>query len=208
MQIAQGRPFDVLKDLSILTFDIILAAALGLDKSDSDTVRQLKRLRADHDSLVAKDNKDSLFNFPAPEQTELLHAMEGFSLAAAGAATSPSPWFYHVINNLTPSMRNNFRLKTTIMKSYVDQASQRLAEEGSSFQPRAAVDYMVSREATFAEKAGRKPFFNSPRMQDALFGYLVGGQDSTHSTLSFCKFVTQGLRYVCRRVRLTVWWQW
>lgn len=193
IKIAQGRPFDVLKDLGVLTFDIILAAALGLDESDSGTIQQLKHLRSVRDQLAVPGEPDTLYTFPEPQKAELLLAMEGVSVAATKAAASPSPWMFHFFNNLTPAMRKNLGLKNTIMQSYVNRACQRLVKEGSNFQPHAAVDYLVSREMTIAERAGREAVFNTPRMNDALFGYLVGGQDSTHSTLGFSKSLTRSI---------------
>ena len=84
-------------------------------------------------------------------------------------------------------MKKAFSSKETILQSYIDRSSQRLAEEGADFTPKSAVDYIVSREIDMAKKAGRAPGLASLRLNDIIFGYLIGGQDSTHSTLSFRK---------------------
>lgn len=44
---------------------------------------------------------------------------------------------------------------------------------------------MVSREAQAAAKAGTAPSFHSQELLDGLLGYMIGGHDSTTSTLCF-----------------------
>lgn len=189
MRIAQGRPFDAMRDLSNLTYDIILSAALGFDSGDMPaSTQQLNHLLSGQDSLAPPNDPDSLFPFPEVEKPELLQAMDKIAISAATAASTPSPRLFHLINNLTPSMKKALGGKRSIIQGYVGRVSRRLVEEGESFQPRAAVDHFVSREAAMAERAGREALFDTPRMNDAIFGYLTGGQDSTHSTLSFCEY--------------------
>lgn len=188
-KIAEGRPFDALQDLSSLTYDIILAAALGLDGTESETVRHLQRLRVDDMSNLRPSDKDTLFPFPDAEQSDLQNALSVISKSTAMAFTQPSQRVFHFFNNRTTSMKKAFISKKTILQSHIDRSSERLAEEGTNFKPRSAVDYMVSREIAMAKKAGRAPALDSLRLNDVLFGYLIGGQDSTHSTLSFRKWI-------------------
>lgn len=68
---------------------------------------------------------------------------------------------------------------------HIDRASRRISENGRDSRLHAAVDYMVSRELAAAEKTGRTPVLHSDIFYDMLFGYLLGGQDTTHSVLSF-----------------------
>jgi hypothetical protein len=42
---ANGRPFDVLADLGLLTFDVILAAGVGLDAVESRARLACRRLQ-------------------------------------------------------------------------------------------------------------------------------------------------------------------
>lgn len=191
---AQGHPFDAFRDLGFLTFDIILAAALGLGATNTTSTEQLNRLRSEEGKLTPPSDQDELFPFPEMEKPELLQIMDKITEALAHAGTSPSPWLYHQINNLSPSMRKSTAARKTILQRFINQSSQRLDKEGEDFQPHGAIDYMISREATMAKKAGRKPVFDTPRIQEALLGYVVGGQDSTHSTLSFCECLCEGGR--------------
>lgn len=190
ISVAKGRPFDVIRDLGLLTFDIMLTAALGFGARDSEVALLLRRLQTNPeeqggDCPQSLGGPDTLYQFPYNEEPEIMRAIDRITLAAAHAANSPSAWTFHAFNKLTPSMRKAQSIKTRTAQSYIDRSTRRLAEEGSSFKPQAAVDYMVSREAALAAKAGRKPDFSSASIHDGLFAYIVGGQDSTHSTLSF-----------------------
>lgn len=187
-KIAEGRPFDALQDLSSLTYDIILAAALGLDDTESETARQLHRLQRDDMSSLRPAGQDEVFPFPVPEPSDLLHALHVIAKSAGASFTQPSQRLFHFFNNRTAPMKKAFHSKKTVLQSYIDRSDQRIAEEGESFKPRSAVDYMVSREIAMAKKAGRAPALESLRLNDVIFGYLIGGQDSTHSTLSFRKW--------------------
>ena len=71
------------------------------------------------------------------------------------------------------------------MQSYTNQASQTTAQTASGTQYRAALDHIVSREITAASKDGRQPTLTSRVIHDFLFGYMLGGQSTTHSVLCF-----------------------
>lgn len=71
------------------------------------------------------------------------------------------------------------------VKPHIERLTWRLAENPAGFELRSALDYLILREAQAAEKAGIDPSFYSPVIKDMLFGFMIGGQDSTHSTLCF-----------------------
>lgn len=162
-----------------------MAAALGLDDNESEVVKHLQRLRGGDTSALLPDDKDALFPFPDPEVSKLQQTIHTIAAAAGDSFVQPSQRLFHYFNNRTAAMKQAFRAKKAILQSYVDRSSQRLADEGPDFTPRSALDYVVSREAAIAKKAGRAPVFDSLRINDIIFGYLVGGQDSTQSSLSF-----------------------
>ena len=166
----------------------MMAAALGLDdQQDSEIVRLSRRLRDGNMSTLLPDDESAPFPVPDAEMSELQQANHTIAAAVGNAFVQPSQRLYHFFNNRTGTMKKAYSAKKTILQTYVNRSSQRLADEGSDFKPQSALDYVVSREAAIAKKAGRAPNFESDRINDILFGYLVGGQDSTHSTLSFCR---------------------
>jgi hypothetical protein len=186
-KVADGHPFDADNDLGCLTFAVIQAAALGLSDQNDASLQFSDRLRNTDSSSFSAEDKDTPFPFPSMEKPELLTAMATIGHAASECYKQPFPGLFYLINNQRPTMKKAFKSKTTIIQSYIDRSIQRISEEGASFQPKSAIDYMVSREDAAAKKAGRKPDFHSSTMNEGVFGYLLGGQDSTHSTLTFSK---------------------
>ena len=126
--------------------------------------------------------------------------MEGSGIAAATAICVPSPRIYHLLNNLTPAIRRRFQQKKQLMQGFIDQAGKNLAEKGSNFQPRSAAEYMISREVAAAKRAERQVALNQESLRDNLLRHLVGGQGSTHATLSFCEYYPM---YRIRETRAT-----
>ncbi|KAL3423480.1 cytochrome P450 [Phlyctema vagabunda] len=183
--IAKGSPFDAFDDLEFLTYDIMMAAAFGIHDNDSETVRHLKHLQAADLSGTSVPSVNQVFPFPSFPNPPLLQALHITTKAVATSFHKPWPRLFHLFNNMRPAMRQQYKTKETIIQSYIDESTRRFMEKGQDFTPFSAVDRMVHREAVTAQKEGRRPVFDSLLFNDSLFGYLIGGQDSTHSTLSF-----------------------
>lgn len=97
------------------------------------------------------------------------------------------PKLYWFFTNLRPSVNKAQRERTRILQTYIDRAHASITQNGpgTSHSHRAAVDSIVSREITAARKEGRQPALSSQEIHDSLFGYVLGGQSTTHSVLSF-----------------------
>lgn len=184
-QIANEHPFIALEDFNFLTGDIICAAALGISDDDSDTVKHYKRLQAGNLPKGQPTPRDQVYPFPEYMATDLLEATHLIADSITGARTASMPKLYWFFTNLRPSVSKAQRTRTRILQSYINQASQTTAQTASGTQYRAAVDYIVSREITAARKEGRQPTLNSRVIHDSLFGYVLGGQSTTHSVLCF-----------------------
>jgi cytochrome P450 len=182
-EIAEGRPFKAIEDLNLLTSDIILAAALGIEDSESDTVQTYEKLRTAVLPSPPSSDTNEVYSFPENETDGFLQIILKIGSAIGGAATAPSLKLYWYITNMRPSVRRAKEQRRQILQMHIDRASKRVRQDQS--QLHAAVDYMVAREIAAAEKAGRPPVLNSDQMHDMLFGYCLGGQDTTHSVLSF-----------------------
>lgn len=74
-------------DLGVLTYDMILAAAVGLDDSESETFRHLQLLRPGDLPALPPDNKDALFQSPEPEASGLQQALRAIASAAGASFT-------------------------------------------------------------------------------------------------------------------------
>lgn len=162
-----------------------MAAAVNAEDKDCLIAHAIKDLESKSIPRVEDSNKAALAVFPESEPTDLLLSLYAHATAVGTTFTQPSPSFYHFWNNRTDKMKKAYHVRDSVLGAYAQEAAGRLAESGDSFEPKSALDYMVLREANGAKKAGRAPVFDSPRIIQLMFGYLLGGQDSTHSTLSF-----------------------
>ncbi|KAL3447616.1 cytochrome P450 monooxygenase [Aspergillus insuetus] len=79
------------------------------------------------------------------------------------------------------------RLKDGYIRDHMARAVCRLEdsdrEEKPGNQSQSAVDLMVAREKQLAQQEGREPDYLSRIMSDEIFGFVVGGHDTTSTTL-------------------------
>lgn len=162
----------------MFTADMIFAAALGIEESESNTVRYQEHLQT---GCTVDDG--SSVKFPDFTPDLLLQSILTLALAIGKSPTAPSQKLYWLIANLVPANRKAQNDRRQILQQHIDRARLRYDPEAPRFH--AAVDYMVQREITQSQKEGRPAVFNTPQFHDMLFGYCMGGQDTTHSVLSF-----------------------
>ena len=184
-QVANGAPFNALKDLDALTADMIFAAALGIERNESNIVNHLDYLKTAHLPKATGEQPKGLYAFPDPKEDELLKSIQTLGLALGQAAEAPSQRLYWFASKFRPKIRSAQARRRQILQSYIDRAASRVRLVGSEDRMLAAVDYMVARELSSAEKEGRAPVMDSEYFHDMLYGYLLGGQDTTHSVMSF-----------------------
>ncbi|RYO92688.1 hypothetical protein DL766_000992 [Monosporascus sp. MC13-8B] len=185
-QAADGRAFKAYEDLNFLSYDIITAAALGIDDSESETVQHLRSLHSDfHPRSPSEVPTEAEFGFPDFAPSDLMESLLTLAEAVGNSFTKPSPRLFHALNNLRPAMRKAWSDRKRILQQHIDNATARLNREGDNFKSTAALDYMVAREISSAKKEGRRPDLTSRRLHDILFVYLAAGQDTTHSVMTF-----------------------
>ncbi|GKT41569.1 cytochrome P450 monooxygenase TRI13 [Colletotrichum spaethianum] len=182
---AKGLPFDAAEDLEGFTYDIMMTAAFGIAEQKSHTLDRLRTIQKAETVEVQGNASVQIAKFPHTDKPELLAALNTLNAKVNGSLRSTIPRTFHAVNNFRPSVRRAFKSKRTIIQSHIDRSVKKLSRSGLKEEFASAVDYVVSRERFAAESAGRPPAFNSLRMNDMLWGYLVGGQESTHSTLCF-----------------------
>ncbi|KAK0620805.1 hypothetical protein B0T14DRAFT_567527 [Immersiella caudata] len=96
----------------------------------------------------------------------------------ANAFYSPLPRFYHIINNLRPSVREARRTLDKHISSYDPDVNH----DTVSF----AQDSVYHQERRIAEKEGRKFDPKDPRIRDNRYGYLLAGHDTSAGALIWC----------------------
>ncbi|KAH7037441.1 putative cytochrome P450 [Microdochium trichocladiopsis] len=184
-ELAEGRAFDAAVDLGYLTYDIITAAALNIDDNDTQIRKYIRELGELKQPATVPASTTEPAEFPPSELTDMLSALFTIAGASGKAFQVPSPKLFHLFNNRTAKMKKAYHDRDTIIRSYIGDAVRRLQEEGDNFKPTSAMDFIVMREAAAAKKENRAPDFYSDTVVQVTFGYLLGGQDSTHATLSF-----------------------
>lgn len=168
-----------------LTYDIMMTAVFGVGYEESTTTKYSKLLEdADKDAVIPSGSAAQVAKFPAPETPALVKALHVLNVSITAVFGSVFPKLSVFIENLKPKARRALKLKKDAVQAQIDAAVKRAAKGGSS-EHKSAVDYVVSREKTAAVEEGREPKYDGMQLNDMLWGYIAGGQDSTHSTLCF-----------------------
>ncbi|KAI1810386.1 cytochrome P450 [Poronia punctata] len=199
--LGRGKPFDAQRDISDAAMDIINAAAFGIGDEQSTVKHQLDHLRASSSSTTttttttpsksereSESESDIVASFPSLPQLADIAAVEEVSRYLGEQFKAPFPLLAHKINMLTNGdLRRNFKRKNEFLHREIDNAVERLKKGNGNGKEkmRSAMDFILSREMNLAEKEGREPVFHAPRIHDELFGYIIGGHDTTSTALAW-----------------------
>lgn len=140
-------------------------------------------------------SRDAPIVLPRPADTMAVRSMkviiDGLSVFA-----SPLPRQTHWLLRWTPSYRHATAHRDRLAQEGLDDAKFRLlsTKDGSDESTgndeftgiTSATDHMVRREAQAAAREGRAPKYDSPQAKDELFGFLIGGHDTTSTVLMWC----------------------
>ena len=180
----QGRPFEAFSNIVEFSFDSILSAAIGLGPEGGDIKRQWTHLSAFQDTDACKvDNNlsmDEPVTVPVAETSAKLAALGINEESLWKGFYMPWPRLYHRINKLRPSVRKAGRELRGYIESQIRSNVPKLRNGG---RPESALDYVIQREITAAEKAGREPFLADPRIRDEIYGYLIAGHDTSTGSM-------------------------
>ncbi|KAK3896638.1 cytochrome P450 [Staphylotrichum tortipilum] len=174
--LSSGKPFDVAEDANEFAFDAILNAALGLGPDGGDVKRQIQHLTTNQARAVS--HKEAIVVFSRANKSPKLSALQVEEDSLWKAFLMPWPRLYHTINHLRPSVR---RARRTMQAHIATQITKNLHAPGK--EPECALDYVMQRELRAAEKAGRAPVLNDPRIVNPVYGYLIAGHDTSSGTL-------------------------
>ncbi|GAP92612.1 putative cytochrome P450 monooxygenase [Rosellinia necatrix] len=183
-ELGGGRAFNARGDIFDAAVDIINAVAFGLDDDRSTVKNQISTLRASGPGFKPAANADGSVEFPALPMPADLAAMQEVVVYLGEQFKVPFPRLTHRVKMLTDrALVRNIARKDRFIRDEIDRAAARLRRgEGGT---RSAMDHILQREISAAEKAGRAPVFHSPQIHDELFGYLVAGHDTSSTALSW-----------------------
>lgn len=176
-RLAGGKPFDVSDDVSEFSFDAILSAATGLGPDGGDIKRQIRHLTT-HQKGITSSHGGAVVVFPSAPKSAKLAALRVDEDSLWKGFVIPWPGLYHAINNLRPSVRHARR---TLQGHIAAQIAHNLHHPDKP--PECALDYVMQRELRAAEKAGRAPVLDDPRILEPIYGYLIAGHDTSSGSL-------------------------
>lgn len=188
--LAAGHAFWAADDLNYFALDSIWDTALGSQLNsigqETDQLLSLSKSRID----IPKST-DEAISFPEPEFTADVGSMKTLTHSIDMAVVSPVPRQTHWFLRLSPSYRRATARKEQLIQESLDDAKSRLLHNKNSevgntseyAEITCATDHMVRRETQAAAKEGREPAYDSRQAKDELFGFLVGGYDTTATTL-------------------------
>ncbi|KIX99549.1 uncharacterized protein Z520_05125 [Fonsecaea multimorphosa CBS 102226] len=186
-QVAQGHAFEAGQDIYNVALDVIFATTFGLQIKDSNTSAQLQQLSAAK-SLDPPQSLTDPISFPAFHRPADFEAIATLTESLEVSVKAPFPRFAHWVIRQFPYMRKARAYKE---KLFSDMVVESLRKQSSGNQvKRSALDDILQRETAAAKKEDRQPEYHSRAIYDELFGFIIGGHDTTSTTLMWtCKYL-------------------
>ena len=209
--IAKGRPFPAYQDIYGAALDIINGVAFAVPTTETIMTREITHLRTNPPPKI-DGGEEAIFPFPSLpldlEAQACIDVVDSISVAFR----SPVPRLSHFLYRQTPHMRRVLKIKDNMIRRNIGKGLVRMEERvegGKEREMRCAVDMILLREKAIAQKAGIKPDYYRPAIQGEvglqiiislpprgrsfqaqltpiqLFGYIVGGHDTTSTTLTW-----------------------
>ncbi|KAH8652127.1 cytochrome P450 [Xylariales sp. PMI_506] len=180
----EAKAFEARADIIDATTDMISAAAFAYDNTKSALRHQLDHLKGLPQPVQTVPLADGSAGFPRPKEILLDAAtIKEINNHSGALMKSGTPGLLHKWRMLTQSsLRKALKMKKAIVDQEIENSLARLSNNGETL---SALDEILRRERKAAEKEGRTPDFHSPKIIDEVYGYLIGGQESTSASLSW-----------------------
>ncbi|KIX09319.1 uncharacterized protein Z518_00398 [Rhinocladiella mackenziei CBS 650.93] len=185
-QLAPGHPFPAARDIYNVTLDSIFAATFGLEVRNSGTTSQVHCLldyKTGGKQLDVPKSPDHPIDFPTAPRPAGFEAIIQLTESLEVAVKSPCPRIAHWFVRKLPFYRAASAQKEKVISESIEKGVRRFTS-GDKVK-RSAMDDILHRELTAAEKEGRKPVYHSRAIYDELMGFIVGGHDTTSATMSW-----------------------
>ncbi|KAH7548716.1 hypothetical protein BM1_10882 [Bipolaris maydis] len=191
---AAGRPFDASGDIFKAALDAVFGFAFGPSWQHSamqPLIDAITHISVDHGA------PDSPASFPEGTQDEVVTATLSLVAAVEKVQGSLSMKLTWLLLSLTPTLRRARRVRERYITDAIREAIAHVIRTSETHtQPlvTSAVEHMVVREQRLADEAGRRPDFFSSAMRGELFGFIVGGHDTTSTTVAW------GVKYLADHI--------
>lgn len=181
-KLADGHPFEAYQDIYSATLDFIFAATFGLDPEDSMTSAQRQLLMSNPDIDLPR-KFDEPVEFLTATRPPVFEAILTLTESLETTVKSPLPRLHHDLLRQMPYMRKARAVKEAFITTEIEKRVARF-ESGDTVK-RSALDDVLQRELNAAKKEGRIPNLKSRAIYDELFGFLIGGHDTTSTTMAW-----------------------
>lgn len=185
--VAQGRPFSADHDIVYGALDSIFASSFGLSEDDSITLPRLDAISSWTPEIP--DDIDTPVPFPDGVIPRIFQAVGTLADLVTSTQSSPVPRLTSWVLRQFPYMKKATAIKDQFIRDKVDE-SLRLMKSGDD-RPRSAIHSVLLREREVAAKHGRPPAYHGRAIADEFFGFMMAGNDTTATTVSWgVKFLT------------------
>ncbi|PYI09627.1 cytochrome P450 monooxygenase, partial [Aspergillus sclerotiicarbonarius CBS 121057] len=184
-RIADGRPFAAAEDINQMALDAVTAFAFGQGfdhNATKPTLAAVRSMRLEDKAGVAHMDPDQPVIFPRGEVDEALQATLDLTETVGQVQGNPVPsltWAYMVRK---PKIKRAIEIKEDYIRQELVKGVERL-QQGGEMVVNSAVDQMIVRERSLAEKDGRQPDYFSRVIIDETFGFVFAGHETTSTTL-------------------------
>ncbi|RFU78086.1 cytochrome p450 [Trichoderma arundinaceum] len=186
-RIADGRPFDAHEDIYHFALDAMSGFTFG-HGFDYSTVKPtsdaIHALDAAAQKALKSGAKERPISFPHGKLPDVMWAFIELTELVAYLLGNPFPHLTWAYVLRKPASRKAYKIKEKYIRGELKSAVKRVSESNGE-KPTSAVDYIISREKSLSEKAGRKPDYFSRVIVDEVFGIVYTGHETTSTMLSW-----------------------
>jgi hypothetical protein len=187
-RLAGDHSFEAGEDVKRAALDIIWAATFG---SETGTIKaQYDLLAAMKKSEVPASNADGAVQFPVAADpracTSIIAIMNSIRIPLNSLFPQLHHWF---ALKFYPSLVAAGRDRDEMIGSALQAAEKKFATQApedvieSTAGLTCAVDVVVAKEIKMAQKEGRQPLIDSQVIRDELFGFMLGGFETTSTNV-------------------------
>ncbi|KAF6837475.1 cytochrome p450 monooxygenase [Colletotrichum plurivorum] len=186
-RLARGRPFTALKDISHCALDAVLGFTFGPGleglSATQPNVDYLSSLASLPSSNVDQgDDNNTPVVFPHAPPDPVFESLLKLSDSLETAMKSLFPVLAHWALRQRKTMKTAIQVKEDLLRHQIDLSAERIHSKSDEPTIRCAVDEMVRRKSSQAAKERRPPAFHTRMFYDELYGFTLGGHESTSNS--------------------------
>lgn len=169
-EIAQGRPFAAAADIYNTALDAVHGFAYGQGfkhRAIQPTLDYLERsVQMTTEKLKSTGGLDDPVDFPIQDSDEVIKSAVTITSTFADVQTSPIAYLKWPVLMKMPKLVKAKKIRDDSIRREIQAAVEKTRAHADPSTVRSAVDHMVRRERTLADKEGRAPDFFSTTMFD------------------------------------------